>query len=422
MSAQKIGGINGGIMSKRAQATTDAAVRNAKPEAKPYKMGAGLGMYLLVNPNGSKLWRLKYRFEGKEQTLSFGAYPEVTLAQARLKREQARQELAEGLNPSAVKKEQEQERRAQQLTFRVVAERWYKGKAELAKKPWAPATAKKVRLYLDNDLLPALGKKPIAEVTRLDLINLNEKIEKRGAFDVAGKVREWLNAIFDDAFDRGEISHNPAYRLKASAYAGGVASKPNPNVGFAGLPKLLADVEATGSHRVTKIAIRLLALTAVRPAELRFAQWQEFDLEAATWHIPAERMKMRRPHTVPLSRQALKLIAELKALNPKGYLFVIRGDSPISENTINKTLWLAGYKGKQTGHGFRHLFSTELNERGYNSDWIEAQLAHSGENKIRAVYNHAEYLEQRRQMLQEWADSISNTEQGANVVPLKRRA
>ncbi|NLV87683.1 MAG: site-specific integrase, partial [Clostridiales bacterium] len=345
-----------------------------------------------------------------------------TLAQARLKREQARQELAEGLNPNAVKREQAQERQAQQLTFKAVAERWYKGKAELAKKPWAPATAKKARLYLDNDLLPALGKKPIAEVTRLDLINLNEKIEKRGAFDVAGKVREWLNAIFDDAFDRGEISHNPAYRLKASAYAGGVVSKPNPNVGFAGLPKLLADVEATNSHRVTKIAIRLLALTAVRPAELRFAQWQEFDLEAATWHIPAERMKMSRPHVVPLSQQALKLIAELKALNPKGYLFVIRGSNPISENTINKSLWLAGYKGKQTGHGFRHLLSTELNERGYNSDWIEAQLAHSGENKIRAVYNHAEYLEQRRQMLQEWADAIDLAEQGANVMPLKRRA
>lgn len=398
-------------MSKRTQATTEAAIKHAKPEEKPYKMTAGLGMYLLVNPIGSKLWRLKYRFEGKEKTLSIGAYPDVTLAQARLKREQARQQLAVGIDPNELIKQQRQQAKAEALTFKTVAERWYKGRTVLAQKKWAPATASKARLYLEKDLYPAFGDRVIADITRMELISFNEQIEKRGAFDVAGKLRQWLNIIFDDAYDSGEIPHNPAKDLKPSRYAiGGIASRHHPTVSFSELPELLESLDATGSHKLIKLAIRMLMLTAVRPAELRFAKWSEFKLNDGMWTIPSERMKTRLGHSVPITRQVLEILKKIKAINPNGYLFTVRGDKPISENTINKALKLAGYGGKQTGHGFRHLLSTELNERSYNRDWIEKQLAHNSKNdsteKIRRIYNHAEYIVQRQQMMQEWADSI----------------
>lgn len=408
-------------MTARPQATTDKAIKAAKPESKQYRMSAGQGMYLQVMPNGSKLWRLKYRHGGKEKTLSFGAYPDVTLAQARLKREEARQQIAEGIDPSELIKEQRQQAKAKVLTFKTVAERWYKDKTELALKPWAVSTAEKARLYLEKDLYPAFGSRPIAEITRLELIELNAKIEERGALDVSKKIRQWLGAIFDDAYDRGEIPANPAHNLKAGARSKGATHKHHPSVAFSELPAMLEAVDATSSHRLIKAAVRLLMLTAVRPAELRLAQWSEFDLDAAVWTVPAERMKMRRPHSVPLTSQALELLAQIKAVNPTGYLFIVQGAKPISENTINKTIKLAGYGGKHTGHGFRHLLSTELNERGYNSDWIEAQLAHASEDKIRATYNKAQYLEQRRTMMQDWADSIDALAAGANVVAFKRK-
>lgn len=420
----------GVYMTKRAQATTDAAIRNAKPEAKAYKMAAGQGMFLLVNANGSKLWRLKYRYNGKEKTLSFGAYPDVSLSQARLKREQARQQIADGIDPSALIKEQRQQAKADELTFKTVAERWYKDKTELALKPWAISTAEKARLYLEKDLYPVLGNKPIADITRLELIKLNAAIEERGALDISKKVRQWLGAIFDDAYDRGEIPSNPAHNLKAGARSKGAAHRHHPTVGFDELPAMLAAVDATGSHKLNKLAIRLLMLTAVRPAELRFAKWAEFDLVAKVWTIPAERMKMRKVHTVPLTDQVLALLEEVRVINGGAELVLAgrKAGKPVSENTINKAFHLAGYKGKQTGHGFRHLLSTELNERGYNGDWIEVQIAHKvktrdgKDDRVRATYNHAKYLEQRRQMMQDWADSIDALEAGANVVAFKGRA
>ena len=415
-------------MTKRAQATTDAAIRNAKPEAKAYKMAAGQGMFLLVNANGSKLWRLKYRYNGKEKTLSFGAYPDVSLSQARLKREQARQQIADGIDTSALIQEQRQQAKADELTFKTVAERWYKDKTELALKPWAISTAEKARLYLEKDLYPVLGNKPIADITRLELIKLNAAIEERGALDISKKVRQWLGAIFDDAYDRGAIPSNPAHNLKAGARSKGAAHRHHPTVGFDELPAMLAAVDATGSHKLNKLAIRLLMLTAVRPAELRFAKWAEFDLVAKVWTIPAERMKMRKVHTVPLTDQVLALLEEVRVINGGAELVLAgrKAGKPVSENTINKAFHLAGYKGKQTGHGFRHLLSTELNERGYNGDWIEVQIAHKvktrdgKDDRVRATYNHAKYLEQRRQMMQDWADSIDAICSGANVVSIGR--
>lgn len=414
-------------MSTRKQATTDTAVKNAKPETKAYKMGAGLGMYLLVNPSGSKLWRLKYRIDGKEKTLSFGAYPEISLADARMMREQAREKIAQGIDPLEIAKKEKQERQqeqlAEQLTFKIATERWLSAKVSRKNKPLAKTTVQKIRLYLNKDLYPAFGNTPLAEISRKDLVLFIEKIEKRGAFEPAAKMRVWLNEIFQEAFNLEEIKGNPAYKLKPSLYAQGREAVNHPTVKFNELPALLEAVDATKSSLMNKLAIRVMLLTAVRPGELRLATWKEFNFKQGVWVIPAERMKMRKEHTVPLPRQAVDALKELQAL-AGGSKYVLPNSKgvPISDATINKTFKLAGYGGKQTGHGFRHLLSTELNERGYNSDWIEAQLAHKvgGEDKIRGVYNHAVYLEQRTQMMQEWANSIDALIAGANVVAIKR--
>ncbi len=396
--------------------TSDLAVRHAEPRSKPYKLGAGSSMYLLVTPQGSKLWRFKYRINGREKLMSLGSYPLISLAEARKRRDQARLLLFDGLDPMVERKAV----RKQTLTFGTVAERWYKNNTVKAAKPWAPNTVRKVRLYLDKDILPILGERLIAEITRPDLIAISDQLENRGAFDIARKVRGWLAAIFDDAFDRGEVLTNPALRLRAGVKAKGIQVTPRPTVSYQELPELLKKIDAANTARSIKLAVRLLLLTAVRPGELRLATWDEFDLQEKAWDIPAERMKMRKAHSVPLPSQAIPILEQLKAIS-FGSVYVLPGlnpNKPISDNTINSALRKAGYGGKQTAHGLRHLISTELNERGYQSDWIEAQLAHKtvssdlkrGMGADRSTYNHAVYWEQRVQMMQEWADSIEALE------------
>lgn len=420
-------------MGVRKTATTDAAIRNAKPETRAYKMSAGQGMYLLVNPSGSKLWRLKYRIDGKEKVLSFGAYPETSLADARLKREQARQLIAQNIDPLQQVKEEKQAAKVKGLTFADVAEQWFINNTEKGKKPWAPATAKKARLYLDKDLLPALGNRPIADIKRKDLIELNRAIEERGAFDIAKKIRNWLAEIFDIFCNENETA-NPAARLKPSAAAKGVETVHHPTVSFNELPALLNAVDNTSTAKSNKLAIRVLLFTAVRPGELRLATWKEFDFKNRLWIIPAERMKMRKEHTVPLPDQAVSALLELQALAGfSDYVLPNSKGKPISDATINKAFKMAGYAGRQTGHGFRHLISTQLNEwsstRGYSPDWIEAQLAHktttrdkeAGRGADRSTYNHAIYLEGRAKMMQEWADSITAIIDGADVSNLNSR-
>jgi integrase len=330
---------------------TDSAIKTAKPKEKPYKLSDAHGLYLEITCSGSKLWRLKYRIAGKEKKLALGPYPTVSLAQARQKREEARELLAE-------------------------------------------------------------------------LVELVRKVEARGALNVAGKIRQWLHQIFRFGLASGVVEANPATDLDVIA-APQRATRHHPHVTFAELPELLAKAEKANINALTRHAIRLLVLTAVRPGELRQAPWSEFDLAGATWTIPKERMKARRPHVVPLPLQAIAILRQLEEITGE-YPLVFPGqnnsDRPMSDNTINKALRLMGYEGRQTGHGFRHLLSTELNGRGYNRDWIERQLAHGDNNEIRDTYNHANYLEQRREMMQAWADSIGALCAGANVVSIKRNA
>jgi integrase len=398
---------------------TDSAIKTAKPKDKPYKLSDAQGMYLLVNPNGSKLWRLKYRVAGKEKGLSFGSYPTVTLSQARQRRDEARQQLSEGADPGEQKKAAKQAQRVEGLTFETLAREWY----DYNSPRWAEATAYKAKLYLDNDIIPGIGARPIKTITRPELVELVRTVEARGTLNAAGKIRQWLHQIFRYGLAKGVVEVNPATDLNVVA-APTKAARHHPHVTFAELPELLSKVETANIHTLTRHAIRLLTLTAVRPGELRQAPWSEFDLDTDTWTIPEERMKARRPHIVPLPRQAVVILRQLHKITGR-YSLVFAGanpERPMSENTINKALRLAGYEGRQTGHGFRHLLSTELNGRGYNKDWIERQLAHGDSDEIRGTYNHAAYVEQRREMMQAWADSIDALCNGANVVSIKRKA
>ena len=398
---------------------SDTTIRTAKPKNKLYRLTDANGLCLEVTPTGSKLWRYRYRFNGGAKMLALGAYPSVTLLKARQLRDGARQLLIEGTDPGEQKKTAKQAQKVDGLTFETLAREWFAYNAPR----WADSTTYKAKLYLENDLIPGIGSRPVKAITRPDLVELVRKVEARGTLNAAGKIRQWLHQIFRYGLAKGVVDANPATDLSVVA-APPKAARHHPHVTFAELPELLAKSEAANIHSLTRHAIRLLALTAVRPGELRQAPWAEFDLERATWTIPAERMKARRPHIVPLPRQAVAILRQLQEITGR-YELVFAGanpERPMSENTVNKALRLMGYEGRQTGHGFRHLLSTELNGRGYNKDWIERQLAHGDTDEIRGTYNHAAYVEQRREMMQAWADSMDALCAGANVVSIRRPA
>lgn len=387
-------------------ALTALQIQNAKPKEKPYGLTDGNGLSLWIKPDGGKYWHFRYRLNGLQPRISLGVYPAVSLQLARERASEARSLVTRGIDPSEQRKAiKRQNEAARSNTFEAIANEWYAHRLGR----WAPASALKARSYLDKDLIPALGSKPITSIERTELVATLARIEKRGAFNVARKCRHWLNQIFRFALAKGLLKYNPATDLDVVA-AHTPPSKSHPHIQFSELPNLLEKLENhKAANLLTRSAIYLLALTAVRPSELRNAPWSEFDLDTGLWTIPAARMKMRRPHLVPLPRQAVAILRELeKATGQYQLVFAGRNDpqKPMSENTINKCLADIGYKGKQTGHGFRHLLSTELNNQNYNKDWIERQLAHGDPDEMRGTYNHASYIKQRRKMMQEWANQI----------------
>lgn len=396
---------------------TDSAVRTAKPKEKLYRISDSLGLCLEITTTGSKLWRFRYRHAGKPKMISLGSYPAVTLAKARELRDRARAHVSSGIDPSEHKQAEKKAREAEAYTFEMLANEWYTYRAPR----WAEASAYKARLYLDNDIIPGIGKRSVVEVTRPELVDLLRSIENRGAHNVARKVRQWLGQIFRFGLAKGSVHSNPATDLEVVA-AHVPDTRHHPHVSIAELPELLRKVDAARTNILTRSAIHLLVLTGVRPGELRAAPWSEFDLDAGTWSIPKERMKARRPHLVPLPTQAVNILRQLHQISGHHELvFSGRNNSsrPMSENTINRALAEAGYRGRQTGHGFRHLLSTELNSRGYNRDWIERQLAHGDADEMRDTYNHAHYLDQRRQMMQDWANEIDALYTGDRVIGLR---
>ena len=408
---------------------SDTAIRSAKPGVtpegvvtdKPYKMGDTGGLYLEVAPTGGKLWRFKYRFNGKQKRLALGSYPDTSLKDARARRDQARKLLADGVDPGAARKAAKEARQAEEInTFEALAREWMATRG----KEWTDSYAGKTRSALERHAFPAIGARPVASITAPELLELLRAIELRGTVDMAHRVQQHCGAIFRFAIATGRAIADPVPSLRgalSTVKQDHFAALTDP-LEFAAL---LRDIDGYRGEVTTKVAMQLLALTFQRTKEVRFAEWSQFDMDTALWRIPAEIMKMREAHIVPLSRQAIEALKTLHSLTGYGRLVFpssVSKERPISENTVIYGLGRMGYKGRMTGHGFRSVASTLLNEHGFRSDLIEKQLAHSEKNAVRAAYNRAEYLPERKKMMQSWADYLDELKAGADVLPFQRVA
>jgi integrase len=387
-------------------ALTDTKVRTIKSKAEPFKVGDGEGLYLLVQPNGSKLWRLAYRYLGKQKTLAFGKYPAVSLRDARRARDNAKEVLAKQLDPSGIRKAEMRERKvAARSTFASVAEEWF----ETNGSRWVETYASRLRGRLDDDLLPALGKRPIAEIEPLEVLDAIRKIEGRDAIEMAKRVMQMTGAIFRYGVATGRCKRDPTADLKG-ALKPSKAPKRRNALPANELSQFMRDLEQYDGDIVTRLGLKLVLLTFVRTSELRFACWSEFedlDGKEPLWRIPAERMKMRRAHLVPLAPQAVEVLRKLRKLTGKSkHLFpAITTSGVMSENTLIFAIYRMGYHSRATVHGFRSTASTILNEAQFNRDHIEMQLAHF-DGSVRGVYNAAEWLPGRRDMMCWWANHL----------------
>ena len=384
---------------------TDRAIKNAKPTDRIRKLSDGGGLTLVLYPNGSKYWVYRYRFLGKEKTLSLGIYPEVGLAEARSKLSEARKLVSNGEDPSETRKALKRLAMiSAENSFEAIAREWL-----AAKTPGlVPRYAKYISRRLENDLFPKLGNRPIKDVAAPEVLSVLRIIEERGAADLANRALQYCGQVFLYAIATGRADRNPAADLKGALKT--PVKKHFAHLKALDLPEFLEKVETYNGHLQTKLAMKLLLLTFVRTIELRGATWEEIDLDQAEWRIPASRMKMRRDHIVPLSRQAVAAFKELQRLNGQWKHIFPNTQNPVkhmSENAVLYALYRMGYHSRATGHGFRHTASTVLNESGrFHGDVIERQLAHVAGNKVRGIYNHAEYLPERRKMMQWWADYL----------------
>ena len=393
---------------------TDTAVRNAKRGERPKKISDGGGLHLLVNPDGARYWRMAYRYKGRQKTLALGVYPIVSLADARIGRDAAKKLLARDVDPSLARKEQ---RRAARLsgenTFEIVAREW----CENQKNGWTPRYHRHVVTRLEADVFPEIGSRPIAEIEPPELLTILRKVEKRGALEIAKRLRQTVGQIFRYGIITERAKRDPSADLKGALRASGRQAH-HKAIPREELPIFLRALSAYDGEARTRLGLRLALLTFVRTSELRAARWEEVNLEAAVWRIPVERMKMRAPHIVPLSRQAVDAFTELRSIAGRSD-FVFPSPSAegyMSNNTMLFAMYRMGFHGRATVHGFRAVASTLLNEMGFHSDWIERQLAHDERNKVRAAYNHAQYLPERRRMMQQWADYLDDMADGQKIV------
>ena len=397
---------------------TEREIRAAKPKLKPYKLYDEKGLFLLVKPSGARLWRFKYTYSGVEKLLSLGPYPEVPLKRARAKRDEARGLVADAVDPSAKRKS---EKAAQAETFAAVAEEWLETKRKtLSESTWARDRDQLMKL-----VGPYLGSRPIAQIEAPELLMILKRLEKRGVRDTAHRVRAVCGRVFRYAIATGRAKRDPSADLK-----GALAPKASKNYAAITDPtqvgQLMRAIAEYDGQRTTHAALRLAPYVFVRPGELRGAEWTEFDLESAEWRVPPERMKMGETHIVPLSRQAVEILRELQPLTGNNrYVFPAIGRQPraLSDNTLGAALRRIGYSSEEmTAHGFRTLASTLLNEQGWHPDLIELQLAHKERNKVRAAYNRAQRLGERRRMMQAWADYLDGLRAGGEIIPLRSSA
>jgi integrase len=400
-------------------ALNDATVRNKKPSVKQVKLYDSDGLFLLITPQGGKYFRFKYRFDGKEKLLALGTYPEISLADARQRRDDARRQVAHGIDPGAVKKAQKQAVTSETETFEVIAREWHTKFSHT----WAPGHADKLLSAMTRDLFPWLGARPIKALKAPELLAVLRRIESRGALETAHRMRGLLGQIFRYAVSTGRAERDPAADLR------GALPQPNErHLAAITAPKevtsLLRAIDGYQGSFVVKCAMRLAPMLFVRPGELRHAEWAELDLEESVWNIPAHKMKMKQAHIVPLCRQAVEILTELKELTgasryvfPSGRTFA----RPMSENAILAALRRMGYdKNTMTGHGFRAMARTILDEvLQVRTDFIEHQLAHAVKDPNGRAYNRTAHLVERRKMMQTWADYLDGLKAGAVVIPFK---
>lgn len=382
----------------------ETKIKSLKPKDKPYKIGDSEGLYLLISPNGSKLWRFKYRFNNKEKTYSIGKYPVIKLAEAREERLNLKKLITKNIDPNDIKKKKKQEVKAKEENlFKHIALEWYsKNSAK-----WSPNHAKKILGWLDADIIPVIGDIVISEIKPPDILMVLNKIESRGALDVARRCLSICSQIFRYGIPLGKCDYDFTIGLSATLE---VRKRKNLKcIPIEDFPQLLRKLEKHNCSILTKYALKLVILTFVRSGELRGAKWEEINFDKREWRIPEERMKMNEVHIVPLANQAIEILDNIKLLNlDSEYIFpnINNTRKIMSENTMLYALYDMGYHNKMTVHGFRQLASTILNEQGYNRDAIERQLAHAERNNVRKAYNHAQYLQDRRLMMQDWADYI----------------
>jgi integrase len=394
---------------------TDTKARQAKAHDKPYKLADQGGLYLYVSVTGSKSWRYDYRLRGKRETLTLGRYPDVTLADARDSHAEARRHVARGESPA---KSKQVEKETADDTFKAIAESWYGALAPHRSESWRAST----QCWLSKELYPVIGNKPIRSITPADILAIMRRLEEAGTPYTANSIRQTASRVFQHAIRNLRAEYDPAQSLRGAV----VNPKPKHRATLATkeIPAFLKAVDAYPGKLATQIAVNLLLLTMVRKSELVKATWEEIDLEAAVWRIPAARTKMKALHIVPLSTQAVECFKELQVLCcGSRYVLPHLGspDKPMAHNTLNWMFGRMGY-GHVTVHGLRATASTILNEQGFRPDVIERQLAHVERNRIRAAYNRAEYLDERRQMLQHWANYLDAVASGAVVTALRSRA
>lgn len=406
-------------------ALTDTAIRTAKGRDKEYKMADSGGLYLLVTPAGGKLWRLKFRVDGKERKLSLGRYPEVSLADARKEREAARSQMAKGADPAREKQRKKvQAKLSAENTFAAIAAEYCAKKKADGKNGWVASTAVRCE-YLLSQLEKSIGHLPIADIEPADVLAPLRKLESKGKLESARRTLQLASAVFRHAIATARLKSDPARDLKGALTTPTVThySAITDAKGVGQLLRAIDDYEGSG---ITKLALQLAPHIFVRPGELRHAVWAEIDLDGALWAIPAGKMKMRKPHHVPLSRQAVAILREVHALTgPSGFVFPsLRSRArPMSENTMNGALRRLGYTSEEmTSHGFRAMASTLLNESGkWNPDAIERALAHGEADKVRAAYHRGAHWPERVQMAQWWSDYLDTLRSGADIVPFPER-
>jgi integrase len=402
---------------------TDVVIRNAKPREKPYKVGDTLGLFLLVQPSGGKLWRVKYRIDGKEKKLAIGIYPQVGLAEARRRRDAARELVAAGKDPGREKQREKVRSRIQaETTFDAIAAEFCQKRRRDGQKAWAVSTATRSE-YLLSLLKGSIGKLPITDIEPADVLIAVRKIERKGQLESARRTLQLAGAVFRYAVATARLASDPTRDLRGALTAPTVTHY-GAIIDLARVGELLRAIDGYEGQPITKLAMQLAPHVFVRPGELRHAEWNEFDLEGALWTIAAAKTKMRKDHLVPLSRQSIAILEDLRTLTgPDGYVFpsIRSRKRPMSDNTINAGLRRLGYSTEEmTAHGFRAMASTLLNESGkWHPDAIERALAHGDSDRVRAAYHRGAHWKERVAMAQWWSDHLDQLRKGAEVVPIK---